>query len=250
MGNLDGKVAIITGAAKGMGEATARLFIEQGASVLLTDVLERGQAVADELGERAVFMQMDVSKEEDWTRAVARAEQLGPINVLVNNAAILFVRAIEDTTVEDYLKVISINQMGAFLGIKAVTASMKTAGGGSIINISSIDGMQSKNGLMAYSSAKWAVRGITKCAAIELGVHGIRVNSVHPGGILTDMHAGEGDPNAWYSQHAIPRVGQPREVAQMTAYLASDAASYSSGAEFLVDGGWNAGMRLPVMPGG
>jgi 3alpha(or 20beta)-hydroxysteroid dehydrogenase len=255
MGRLTGKVAIVTGGAKGMGEATVRLFVEHGARVVIGDLLEEvGQALADELGENAIFLRMDVSKEADWEQAVARAQELGPLNVLVNNAAILHMASIADTTPEDFLKVINVNLLGAFMGVRAVIDPMKAAGGGSIINVSSIDGVQSKAGLSAYSSAKWAVRGLTKNAAIELGQYGIRVNSVHPGGIFTDMGGAnigiseEEMSEGVYADFPIPRVGRPQEVAYVTLFLATDEASYSTGAEFMADGGWAAGMRMPGMP--
>ncbi len=255
MGRLTGKVAIVTGGARGMGEATVRLFVEHGAKVLIGDLLEDvGQALADELGENAIYMRMDVSKEADWEQAVALAQKLGPLNVLVNNAAILHLASIADTTPEDFLKVVNVNLLGAFMGVRAVIDPMKAAGGGSIINVSSIDGVQSKAGLSAYSSTKWAVRGLTKCAAIELGQYGIRVNSVHPGGIFTDMggaNVGISEQEmseGVYADFPIPRVGRPQEVAYVTLFLATDEASYSTGAEFMADGGWAAGMRMPGMP--
>lgn len=255
MGRLDGKVAIISGAARGMGEATARLFASEGACVILGDVLdEAGAAVAESIGERARFVHLDVSNPDDWRNAVAAAEQFGRLNVLVNNAAILFAKSIADTTPEEYMKVVSVNQLGTFLGIKAVIEPMKRAGQGSIVNISSIDGLQAKNALVAYGSSKWAVRGMTKNAALELGPYNIRVNSVHPGGIWTAMHgAGEGtqpteQDHAAYQNQALPRIGMPEEVARMSLFLASDEASYSTGSEFLVEGGWQAGMRLPYLP--
>jgi 3alpha(or 20beta)-hydroxysteroid dehydrogenase len=238
-----------------MGEATVRLFVEHGAKVVIGDLLEDvGQALADELGENAVFMRMDVSKEADWEQAVVLAQEFGPLNVLVNNAAILHLASIADTTPEDFLKVVNVNLLGAFMGVRAVIDPMKAAGGGSIINVSSIDGVQSKAGLSAYSSTKWAVRGLTKCAAIELGQYGIRVNSVHPGGIFTDMGGAnvgiseEEMSEGVYADFPIPRVGRPQEVAYVTLFLATDEASYSTGAEFMADGGWAAGMRMPGMP--
>jgi 3alpha(or 20beta)-hydroxysteroid dehydrogenase len=254
MERLAGKVAIVTGGARGMGEATVRLFVEHGARVLIGDLLEKeGQALADGLGDRAVFMRMDVSSPEDWERAVARAGELGPYNVLVNNAAMLLTRSIVDTTPEDYRRVVEVNQTGTFLGIRSAIEPMKAAGGGSIINVSSIDGLHSSAGLIAYSSTKWAVRGLTKCAAIELGQYGIRVNSVHPGGIYTAMGGAssmseEEMSREVYSRFPIPRVGRPEEVAYVSLFLATDEASYSTGSEFVADGGWFTGMRNPRMP--
>ena len=188
MQRLEGKVAIVTGGAKGMGEATVRLFVEHGARVVIGDIAEdQGRALADELGDAAVFCRMDVTTEEDWATAVATAESLGPLNVLVNNAGMVHMASILETTREDFLRVVEVNQLSTFLGVRAVIDPMKAAGGGSIINISSIDGLHSCAGLGAYSASKWAVRGFTKAAAIELGQYGIRVNSVHPGGIFTEM---------------------------------------------------------------
>jgi 3alpha(or 20beta)-hydroxysteroid dehydrogenase len=254
MQRLAGKVAIVTGGAKGMGAATVRLFVENGAKVVIGDVAEaEGQALADELGEAAVFCKMDVTDEQAWATAVSRAQQFGPLNVLVNNAAILHMASIVDTTPEDYMRVVKINQLSVFLGIRAVIEPMKAAGCGSIINVSSIDGLHSAPGLSAYSSTKWALRGLTRNAAIELGQYGIRVNTVHPGGIFTEMGGkgliSEEDMNKGiYAEFPIPRVGQPEEVANVTLFLATDEATYSTGSEFVADGGWFAGMRRKGMP--
>jgi 3alpha(or 20beta)-hydroxysteroid dehydrogenase len=253
MARLEGKVAIVTGGARGMGEATVRLLVEGGARVLIGDVLdEPGQALAEELGNSATYQRLDVSRKTDWDSAVKAAGELGPLTVLVNNAAIIFQKTIIDTTEEDFMKIVSVNQLGVFLGMQSVFASLKANGGGSIINVSSIDGLQSKNSLVAYSSTKWAVRGMTKAAAMEMGKFNIRVNSVHPGGIYTAMHGSDvmsqEDANKFYQHHAIPRVGLPREVAALTAFLASDEATYSTGSEFIADGGWSAGLVNDSMP--
>jgi 3alpha(or 20beta)-hydroxysteroid dehydrogenase len=237
-----------------MGEATVRLFVEHGAKVVIGDIAEaQGQALADELGDAAIFCRLDVTSEEDWAGAVAQAQAFGPLNVLVNNAGILHIASITDTTPEDYMRVVRINQLSAFLGIRAVIEPMKQAGCGSIINISSIDGLQSQAGVSAYSSTKWALRGLTRTAAIELGQYGIRVNTVHPGGIYTQMGGkdvlSEEDMNkAVFRDFPIPRVGHPEEVAYVTLFLATDEASYSTGSEFVADGGWFAGMRKKGMP--
>ncbi len=255
MNRLSGKTAIITGAAQGMGAMTARVFIEQGANVVIADVAEeKGQALANELGERAKFVNLDVTDPEQWKHAITVAETMGPVNVLVNNAGILVFKPIIEQSMEDFNKVLQINLTGCYNGIRAVIEPMKRAGIGSIINISSIDGLQAKNSLSAYAASKWGMRGLTKSAALELGHHNIRVNTVHPGGIDTNMHSkdgnGEGaeEANAFYKNHALPRVGQPSEVANMTVFLASDDASYSTGSEFCVDGGWNAGLGLDFLP--
>ena len=254
MQRLAGKVAIVTGGAKGMGAATVRLFVEHGAKVVIGDIAEQeGLALAEELGEAAVFCRMDVTSEADWDKAVALALEFGPLNVLVNNAAVLHMASILDTTPEDFMRVVKVNQLSAFLGIRAAINPMKEAGGGSIINISSIDGLHSAPGLSAYSSTKWALRGLTRATAIELGQYGIRCNTVHPGGIFTEMGgkgliSEEDMNNSVYKEFPIPRVGQPEEVANVTLFLATDEATYSTGSEFVADGGWFAGMRRPGMP--
>jgi 3alpha(or 20beta)-hydroxysteroid dehydrogenase len=254
MQRLAGKTAIVTGGAGGMGAATARLFVEHGARVVIGDIQdEAGAQLAAELGEAARYVHLDVSSEDDWQAAVTAAQALGTLNVLVNNAAIMRMIAITETSVDDYMQFVAINQLGTFLGIRSVIEPMKAAGGGSIINVSSIDGLHSSAGLAAYSSTKWAVRGLTKNAAIELGQYGIRVNSVHPGGIYTSMggadFATEEQLNeSVYSEFPIPRVGKPEEVAYVSLFLATDEASYSTGSEFVADGGWFAGMRRPGVP--
>lgn len=254
MNRLENKVALVTGGARGLGAATVRLMVAEGASVVLGDVLDaEGEALAKELGDAAAFVHMDVTEQADWDAAIDRAQAFGPLGVLVNNAAVVHMAALTDTTDEDYLRVFKINQFGTFLGIRSVVAPMKAAGSGSIINVSSIDGLHSAAGLSAYSSTKWAVRGLTKNAAIELGQYGIRVNSVHPGGMYTAM-GGAGHVSAedlsksTYARFPIPRVGQPEEVAQVILFLATDEATYSTGSEFVADGGWFSGMRTPGMP--
>ena len=190
MGLLDGKIAIITGAARGQGAAAARLFVEEGARVVIGDVLDDvGKELAESLGEAAIYRHLDVSCEDDWASVVDEAvESLGGVDVLVNNAGILRFAALPDMPLEDYLRVVNINQVGTFLGMRAVSKAMIAAGnGGSIVNISSVEGLAGMPYLTAYTSTKFAIRGMTKVAALELGPHGIRVNSVHPGMIETDM---------------------------------------------------------------
>jgi len=255
MGRLDGKVAIITGGARGQGEAEARLFASEGATVVIGDVLDdEGEKVAADIGSPATYVHIDVTQESDWANIVAAATKLGDLKVLINNAAILRPAAIIDTTLADYMAVINVNQVGCFLGMRSVIEPMTAAGGGSIVNISSVDGLGSKNGLISYTASKFAIRGMTKTAALELGRRGIRVNSIHPGGVNTAM----GNPGAFadelintaFERMAIPRIGRPEEIAYMALFLASDEASYCTGAEFLVDGGWLAGDLEPGLPGG
>lgn len=253
MGRLAGKVAIITGAARGQGEAEARLFASEGAQVVLGDVLDDlGQAVAKDIGANATYVHLDISKEEDWRNAISVATSKGFYQVLVNNAAIIRPAAIEDTSTEDYLSVIMVNQVGTFIGMRESLGAMRAAGGGSIVNISSVDGMKGCNGLVSYNSSKWAVRGMTKTAALEFGQYAIRVNSIHPGGVNTVMGNPMNDTdsvNLSFTHQAIPRVGEPMEIATAALFLASDDSSYITGAELAVDGGWMAGRIVPELPG-
>ncbi len=243
MNRLNGKVALITGAAQGMGAAHARLFIEHGAKVVMTDLNEeKGQALAKELGENAHFISHNVTNEVDWTRVVEETEAtFGPIQVLVNNAGITMAKNMLDVTVEEYKRIVDINQVSVFIGMKAVAPSMIKAGGGSIVNISSMNGLVA--GAIGYTDTKFAVRGMTKAAAINLAPLGIRVNSVHPGVIATPMVVQE-DTKAAVEEFAkhIPmkRVAQPEEVSNMVLFLASDESSYSTGSEFVIDGGLTA----------
>ncbi|MGN8845317.1 glucose 1-dehydrogenase [Niallia sp. HCP3S3_B10] len=243
MSRLEGKIAIITGAAQGMGASHARRFIKEGAKVILTDLNEeKGQALAMELGENALFIKQDVTKAEEWESVIAVAEEkFGSVNVLVNNAGITAAKSILQMTESDYRRIVDINQVSVFLGIKAVIPSMQQAGGGSIINISSINGIV--GGAVGYTDTKFAVRGITKAAAVECTHYGIRVNSVHPGVIATPMVIQEDTKAAVeeFSKHIpLKRVAQPEEVTNIVLYLASDESSYSTGSEFIVDGGLTA----------
>lgn len=243
MPRLEGKVAIITGAAQGMGAAHARRFVEEGAKVVLTDLNEeKGTQLASELGEYALFLKQNVTSAEDWSNVVAKAEEkFGPVNILVNNAGITMAKSILKTTEEEYRRIVDINQVSVFLGMKTVIPSMQKAGGGSIVNISSINGIV--GGAIGYTDTKFAVRGMTKAAAMECSHYGIRVNSVHPGVIATPMVVQE-DTKAAVEEFAkhipLKRVAQPEEVTNLVLYLASDESSYSTGAEFIVDGGITA----------
>lgn len=243
MARLEGKVAIITGAAQGMGAAHVKKFIAEGAKVVMTDLNEeKGQALANELGENALFVKQNVTSAEDWATVVAEAEKaFGPVNVLVNNAGITMAKSILQTTEEEYRRIVDINQVSVFLGVKAVIPSMQQAGGGSIVNISSMNGLVA--GAIGYTDTKFAVRGMTKAAAMECAHYGIRVNSVHPGVIATPMVVQE-DTKAAVEEFAkhIPmkRVAEAEEVSNMVLFLASDDASYSTGSEFVIDGGMTA----------
>ena len=243
-GDLEGKVALISGGARGMGAAEARLFAAEGARVVIGDVLdEDGEKTANEIGDAAHYVHLDVTSEDDWQAAVAQAEALlGRLDVLVNNAGVLSFGLMEHTELAEYERVIRINQVGVFLGMKSVVAAMRRAGAGSIVNISSMAGMKGIGGAVSYTASKYAVRGMTKVAAIELGAEGIRVNSVHPGGVETPMTTPVG-AGGEEQEHDFPlgRIGQPEEIAQLVLFLASDKSSYSTGAEFLVDGGDMAG---------
>jgi len=243
MSRLAGKVAIITGAAQGMGAAHAKLFVENGAKVILTDLNEeKGNAFAAELGENAIFVKQNVTSEEDWASVIAKAEEtFGPVNVLVNNAGITMAKNMLEVTLEEYRRIVDINQVSVFLGMKSVAGSMAKAGGGSIVNISSMNGLVA--GAIGYTDTKFAVRGMTKAAAINLAPMGIRVNSVHPGVIATPMVV-QADTKAAveeFSKHIpLKRVAQPEEVSNMVLFLASDDSSYSTGSEFVIDGGLTA----------
>jgi 3alpha(or 20beta)-hydroxysteroid dehydrogenase len=250
MGRLDGKVALITGGARGMGKSHVRHFAAEGAKVVFGDVLDdRGSAVADKLGpEICRYIHHDVTSEADWAAAAALAvDTFGKLDVLVNNAGVLKFAPIAEMPAADFRQILEVNAVGCWLGMKTVIGPMTTAGGGSIVNISSIEGFTGAAGLSAYSASKFAIRGMTKAAAQELGPLGIRVNSVHPGGILTRMvleTADTLDParGERYLQ-ALPlgRFGEPAEISRLVAFLASDDSSYSTGSEFVADGGILAG---------
>lgn len=242
MGKLQDKVAIITGGAAGMGEAHVRLFITEGAKVVFTDIdAEKGQALANELGNNAFFIEHDVTDEEGWKRLATQAEEAyGPVNILVNNAGISSTLSI-NSSLEEYMQVVMINQVSVFLGMKYIVPSMKKKGSGSLINISSINGLTA--GSLGYTDTKFAVRGMTKAAAKELAPHNIRVNSVHPGIINTPMV--QDNPalkqiEAMAQMLPMKRMGEANEIGQLVLFLASDDSSYSTGSEFIADGGFTA----------
>ncbi len=246
MGRLDGKVALITGGARGMGKSHVRHFVAEGAKVVFGDVLdEQGQAVAGKLSaEDCRYIHHDVTSESDWAAAVATATgTFGRLDILVNNAGVLTFSPISEMPLADFRRILDINAVGCWLGMKSVIEPMKAAGGGSIVNISSIEGLTGAADCSAYAASKFAVRGMTKAAAQELGQFAIRVNSVHPGGILTRMvldTADSMDPERGERyMKALPlgRFGQSAEVSNLVAFLASDEASYCTGSEFVIDGG-------------
>jgi len=254
MGKLDEKVAIVTGGARGMGKATAELFIKEGARVYITDVLDdEGTAVANELGDSASFHHLDVSDETAWADLVKTiTKEYDHIDVLVNNAAIYFYALIEQTKSEKFRRLLDVNLIGPYLGMKAVIPVMKKNLKGSIVNVSSTDGLRGSCGMGAYNASKWGLRGYTKCIAMEAGPFGIRVNSIHPGTVNTPMFNPDGQPfsqlNKRFPGIALSRVADPKEIACVSLFLASEEASYVSGAEIAVDGGWTCGDYLVEKP--
>ena len=243
MGRLDGKVALITGGARGQGEAEGQRFREEGAEVYLTDVLvEQGQAAAAAIG--ATFIEHDVTDSHAWSRAIERIEkEKGRLDVLVNNAGIFQMKGMVETERELWDRTIAINQTGVFLGLQAVAPVMIRQGSGSMINISSVAGLRGSGGAFAYGASKWAVRGMTKSAAQELSPHGVRVNSTHPGIIETamvDEFSRKGINERVRQQIPMGHYAEVSEVANLALFLASDESRYCSGSEFVVDGGLTA----------
>ncbi|MFD7504041.1 SDR family NAD(P)-dependent oxidoreductase [Streptomyces sp. NPDC059850] len=263
MGKLDGRVVIVTGAARGQGEQEARLFAAEGAKVVLADVLdEQGAAVAKELGEEsAAYVHLDVSREDDWAAAVAFAkETFGTVSGLVNNAGILRFNELTSTPLEEYLTVVQVNQVGAFLGMRAVAPELAAAGGGTIVNTASYVALSGMALLTSYAATKAAIVGMTRVAAMELAGKGIRVNAVCPGAVDTPMsNPARLDPAAEATDVAeasdavnglyrklIPmgRIGRPEEVARLALFLTSDDSSYITGQPIVADGGWLSGVSV------
>ncbi|MER5226049.1 SDR family NAD(P)-dependent oxidoreductase [Streptomyces flaveus] len=257
MGKLDGRVVLITGAARGQGEQEARLFVAEGAEVVIGDVLDdQGEALVKELGAR--YVHLDVSREADWQSAVAAAkEAYGRIDGLVNNAGILRFNELVSTPLEEFQQIVQVNQVGVFLGIKTVAPEIEAAGGGTIVNTASYAGVTGMAYVGAYAATKHAIVGLTRVAALELAGKGIRVNAVCPGAIDTAMSnpaqldpdadtekAAEGIDRLYRKLVPLGRVGQPEEVARLVLFLSGDDSSYITGQPFVIDGGWLAGVSV------
>jgi 3alpha(or 20beta)-hydroxysteroid dehydrogenase len=245
VGTFDGKIAVVTGAAMGMGYATADLLVDRGASVIVADVAQAdGEAAAKRLGERAFFYEHDVADESSWDRLVAwTVEHRGGVDVLVNNAAIWRTAPIAEQSTEEFDRMVAVNLRGTFLGMRSVVEPMRARGGGAIVNMSSFAGIQGVARMVAYSATKWAVRGMTKSAALDLAREGIRVNSVHPGSVDTPMIASLGFRRGPGNAPHVPigRIAAPEEVARAVVFLCSSEADFITGAELCVDGGASAG---------
>ncbi|MER6100361.1 SDR family oxidoreductase [Streptomyces sp. NPDC001728] len=243
MGRLDGRTALVTGGARGIGAAIARTFAGEGASVTIADVLqEEGQALAADLGTRVRYQHLDVTSPDDWTAALADTEgSYGPVSLLVNNAGIVDFGTIEEQSPQSFRRVIDVNLYGAWLGIHTLAPALRRAHGGAVINISSTAGLMGYANLGAYVASKWGLRGLTKTAALELAADGVRVCSIHPGPISTPMTADMDD--SMTAAQPIPRWGTPDEVAAMALFLAT-GATYSTGSEFVIDGGATTGSMI------
>jgi 3alpha(or 20beta)-hydroxysteroid dehydrogenase len=257
MGKLDGRVVLVTGAARGQGEQEARLFRAEGADVVVADVLDdRGETFAKEIG--ALYVHLDVSREADWAAAVAAAkEAYGRVDGLVNNAGILRFNSLVDTPLDEFMQVVQVNQVGVFLGIKTLAPEIEAAGGGTIVNTASYTGVTGMAYVGAYSATKHAIVGLTRVAALELAPKGIRVNAVCPGAIDTamsnpalldptaDVEASSAGVERLYRK-LVPmgRIGKPEEVARLALFLSSEDSSYITGQPFVIDGGWLAGLSV------
>jgi cyclopentanol dehydrogenase len=246
---LENKVVLISGGAKGMGAVEAKLFAKEGAKIVIGDLLEaegkQVEAEINEIGGECLFVPLNVTDEDQWKQAVTAAvARFGKLDVLVNNAGIFRSNRIEDTSTDEWDQVMDINAKGVFLGAKAVIPAMREAGGGSIINLSSVAGLVGAAYSSAYTASKGAVRLFTKSTAIQYAADGIRSNSIHPGVIQTDMTADAIADSKFKAQRVDPtplaRLGQPEDVAYGALYLASDESSFVTGAELVIDGGWTA----------
>ena len=255
MKRLTNIVALVTGGARGIGEGIVRRFVGEGAQVMIGDVLEdEGSALATALGDAVAFTPLDVTSRADWDQAIAATEErFGKLNCLVNNAGILVFKRLDDLSEAEMRKIIEVNLIGTMIGTQAAVPAIERAGGGSIINMSSADGISGANSLTAYCASKFGVRGFTKACALELGHRGIRVNSIHPGGIHSPMSNPMNIPRDLYDQgywiYPAQKSGDPEDIGAAAAYLASDDARYCMGTELSVDGGLNAGHYYMGMPG-
>ncbi|HLG89042.1 MAG TPA: glucose 1-dehydrogenase [Alphaproteobacteria bacterium] len=244
---LASKVAIVTGGARGIGAAISRLFAREGAAVAIADRrADEGEETARIIGDKARFVSLDVTSEDGWTKAVAEVETVfGRVDILINNAGIIRVAPMEKLDAETFRKVIDTNLIGTFLGMRAVLEPMRRAGGGAIVNFSSVQGLEGRQGFTAYSASKFGIRGLTKSAAIELGPYGIRVNAVVPGPTKTKMTERPGwtdaDYDAAYGKYPLGRMAEAREIAEMALFLACDKSSFCTGGDFVVDGGVTVG---------
>ena len=255
MQRLTGKTALVTGGARGIGEGIVRRFVAEGAHVMISDVLvTEGEALALELGEATAFIRQDVADRAGWDDAIAATEKtFGKLDILVNNAGVIVFKKLDDLSEAEMRRIIDINLMGTMFGTQAAIPALERAGGGSIINMSSADGISGANSLTAYCASKFAVRGFTKAAALELGPRNIRVNSIHPGGIVTPLSNPTNVPREQYDKgfriYPAQRAGDPSDIGAAAAYLASDDAAFCMGTELSVDGGLNAGHYYMAMPG-
>ncbi|MGY3614161.1 glucose 1-dehydrogenase [Bradyrhizobium sp. USDA 10063] len=241
MGRVKDKVILVTGGARGMGAAHARLLVAEGARVVVTDILHiEGEALAAQLGGSAVYVPQDVTQPKEWAEAVANAElRFGALHGLVNNAGIANMASIEQFPLDQWNKTLAVNLTGVFLGMQAALPAIRRAGGGSIVNVSSVEGLRGSAGLHAYVASKFGVRGITKSAALEAAASGVRINSIHPGFIATPM-----TESFQSSLFPVPlgRAAEPQEVSQVVLFLLSDESSYLTGSEIVIDGGLTVGV--------
>jgi 3alpha(or 20beta)-hydroxysteroid dehydrogenase len=251
-GRLEGKVALITGAARGQGAADARLFIDEGACVVVADVLDdEGRALVATLGDRAMYQHLDVREPDEWAAAMeAAAGAFGALTTLVNNAGVLTFGGV-DTPIERYRHTIDVNQLGCFLGMQFAAPALAANGGGTIVNIASTAGLVGLGNMVAYTASKWAIRGMTKAVAVELAASGVRVNAVLPGSVATDMlyrTFGPHPPPEAFATVPMRRAGTAEELAEAVLFLSSDASSYCTGQELVVDGGSLSGALMPIPP--